>query len=74
MMDPDYIFITTMGSDPEKAMIALQEQFSSSPAWQALSAVQNGRVIELDRELFHLKPNARWAESYQVIGELLYAP
>ena len=74
MMDPDYIFVTTMGSDPKKAMAALEDEFFSNPAWQALSAVQNDRVIDLDRDLFHLKPNARWAESYQFIGDVLYGP
>ena len=74
IMNPDYIFVTTMGSDPEKAMEALENEFFSNPAWQALSAVQNDRVIHLDRSLFHLKPNARWAESYQFIGDVLYGP
>ena len=72
--DPDYIFITTMGTDHEKAMEAIKNDLSGNPAWQTLSAVQSGRVIELPKDLFHYKPNARWAESYQMIGEIIYAP
>lgn len=72
--DPDYIFITTMGSDHEKAMEALKNDLSGNPAWQTLSAVQGGRIIELPKDLFHYKPNARWAESYQMLGEIIYAP
>jgi len=55
-------------------MKALDREFAQNPAWQALDAVKNNRVIHLDRTLFHLKPNARWAESYQIIGDVLYAP
>jgi len=73
-LNPDYIMITTMGSQVEAAMKALDREFAQNPAWQALDAVKNNRVIHLDRTLFHLKPNARWAESYQIIGDVLYAP
>lgn len=71
--DPDYIFITTMGSSHEKAMEALSEALTSHPAWGTLTAVKEGRVYELPRDLFHYKPNARWAEAYALIEELVYA-
>lgn len=72
--DPDYIFITTMGASHEKAMTALAETLTEHPAWGTLSAVREGRVYELPRDLFHYKPNARWAEAYALIEELVYAP
>ncbi len=71
--DPDYIFITTMGASHEKAMEALAAQLTGHPAWGTLTAVKEGRVYELPRELFHYKPNARWAEAYALIEELVYA-
>lgn len=71
--DPDYIFITTMGSSYEKAMEALAEELTGHPAWGTLTAVKEGRVYELPRDLFHYKPNARWAEAYALIEELVYA-
>ena len=37
-----------------------------------LSAVQEGRVYVLPRELFHYKPNARWAEAYEYLLAILY--
>ena len=70
--DPDYIFVTTMGADHEKAMAAFEETLSGSPAWSGLTAVQQGRVIELPKELFHYKPNARWAEAYALIEAIVY--
>lgn len=74
MDDPDYIFITTMGESYEKAMEALRESLTGNPAWASLTAVKEGRVIELPKALFQYKPNARWAEAYDLLWSLLYAP
>lgn len=57
--DPDYIFVVTMGVNSEAAMKSLKEQFTSIPAWNTLTAVQEGRYVLLDRQLFHLHPNSR---------------
>ncbi len=70
--DPDYIFVVVMGSDGESAMQALSASMTGNPAWQGLTAVREGRFIVLDRALFHQKPNARWAQSYQYLWNLLY--
>ena len=70
--DPDYIFVVTMGESQEKALEALHETLTANPAWQGLTAVRENRFIVLDRALFHLKPNARWAQSYDFLYQLLY--
>ena len=70
--DPDFIFITTMGSSDEAAMSYMQQTFEQNPAWAGLSAVQNGRYLLLPRDLFHYKPNARWGESYAYLANILY--
>lgn len=70
--DPDYILAVPMG-DTEKAQAALAASIEADPAWSSLSAVKNGRYIVLDKELFHYKPNSRWAESYETLYEILYA-
>lgn len=70
--DPDYIFVTTMGADHEKAMAALEETLTSTPAWSGLTAVKEDRVVELPKDLFHYKPNARWAESFALIESIVY--
>lgn len=69
--DPDFIFLTTMGS-AQKAAEAFEESFTSHPAWQTLTAVKEGRFYLLEKELFHLKPNARWPESYRILYSYLY--
>lgn len=68
--DPDYIFVTTMGSDAA-ALDYFSETYENNPAWAGLSAVKNGRFFLLPKDLFHYKPNARWADSYQYLLELL---
>ena len=70
--DPEYIFITTMGSSEEAAIKSVEDELMSNPAWNELSAVKNGNVIFLDKKLFHLKPNYRWSESYEVLANYLY--
>lgn len=69
--DPDYIFVTTMG-DEQKALDYLNGLIGENPAWSELSAVKEDRYVVLPKDLFHYKPNNRWGESYQYLGEILY--
>ena len=69
--DPDYIFVTTLG-DEQKALDYLNGLIQQNPAWSELSAVKEDRYIVLPKDLFHYKPNNRWGESYQYLGEILY--
>ena len=69
--DPDFIFYTTMGNDA-KALAYLKENLESNPAWNELSAVKNGRFVQLPKEMFHYKPNAKWGEAYQYIYDIIY--
>ncbi len=70
--DPDYIFVTTMGSDTDAAMKALEDALTGQPAWQSLSAVKNGRFHVMDKALFNTKPNKQWAEAYRQVVDILY--
>ncbi len=69
--DPDVILITTMGNE-QKALDNLSATLQADPAWSALRAVENGDVNVLQKDLFHYKPNARWAESYETLATILY--
>ncbi|WP_296331438.1 ABC transporter substrate-binding protein [uncultured Treponema sp.] len=68
--DPDYIFVVAQGSE-KRAEEAFYRSFESNPAWSSLSAVKNGRVKMIPRELFNYKPNERWAEAYSYIADYL---
>ena len=68
--DPDFILFTTMGD--ESAGQAYMESLLSDPVWQTLTAVREGRVYQLPKELFQYKPNARWGEAYAYLSTLIY--
>jgi iron complex transport system substrate-binding protein len=70
--DPDYIFVVIQGSDPTDAEAMLESTLLSNPAWESLTAVQEGRYYVLDQSLYNLKPNARWGEAYTQLAEILY--
>lgn len=70
--DPDKILIVLQGADPEPAKAQLEGEVLSNPAWQQLTAVREGRVYYMDKDLYHLKPNARWGEAYDRLVEILY--
>ena len=70
LSDPDCILFTTMGD--EAAGAAYMESLMSDPVWQTLTAVKEGRVHQLPKELFQYKPNARWGEAYAYLIQFLY--
>lgn len=69
--EPYRIFVVTMGSDTEKALDNLSRMMEENPAWGTLEAVRDNRLYVMDRKLFHNKPNAKWAESYEKLSEIL---
>lgn len=69
--NPHHIFIVPMGSDTEAAQASIDKMIKENPAWNTLEAVREGRLHWLDKRLFNLKPNARWAESYRILYETL---
>ena len=68
--DPEIIFVTTMGNSSE-AMKRFETDIKSHPAFASLTAVKEGRVYILEKELFHNKPNARWGESYEILAKII---
>lgn len=70
--DPDYIFVTTQGSDNEATLQVIKDTLEDNPAWGSLSAVKNGNYHLLDKTLFNAKPNARWGEAYKILADILY--
>jgi iron complex transport system substrate-binding protein len=69
--DPHRIFAVTMGDNVEGAMSALDNMINSDPAFSSLSAVREGRIHFMDKTLFNLKPNDRWAEAYETLANVL---
>ena len=69
--EPYRIFVVTMGNDTEGAKANLFRTIKENPAWESLEAVKFDRLHIMDRRLFNIKPNARWAEAYEILGKIL---
>lgn len=70
--NPDFIFFVTMGASEEKALDSMRKVLEENPVFRNLSAVKKNRYIQLPKNLFHLKPNSRWGESYGFLADILY--
>jgi iron complex transport system substrate-binding protein len=71
-LNPDYIFVLPMGFSDEETKRALEAATSANPAWNTLSAIQNGHYYLLEKEYFLYKPNNRWDKSYEILFKHLY--
>lgn len=69
--DPDYIFFVQRGDDTEGMKEHVQRTLMEQPAWAELTAVKNGRVYFMEKNLYNLKPNHRWGEAYQGLENIL---
>ena len=70
-MAPYRIFVVTMGDDTEAAVSNVTRMMTENPAWGGLDAVGEGRLHVMEKRLFNLKPNAKWAESYEQLRDIL---
>lgn len=69
--DPDFIFIVQRGDDEAGMRAFVAAMMQENPAWQRLSAVEEGRLFFMDKNLYNLKPNHRWGEAYETLEEIL---
>lgn len=72
IFNPNKIFFIQSGDDEEGMKKAVQSMFAENPLWTELDAVKNGDVYFMDKRLYNFKPNARWAEAYEKLEEILY--
>lgn len=70
--NPDHIFVVLQSADPKDAQAVLETTLLNNPAWQSLTAVQEGRYYVMDPNLYNLKPNGRWGEAYEKLADILY--
>lgn len=69
--EPYHVFVVAMGNNIDAARASFEALLKENPAWGELKAIKEGRVHWMDKRLFNLKPNSRWAESYEVLYETL---
>ncbi len=72
LQNPDRVLIVQSGDDIQGTRENVEAMFRENPLWNELDAVKNGQVHILDKHLYNLKPNARWAEAYETLAEILY--
>lgn len=72
LCNPDRIFIVQSGDDTQGTKENIEAMFQENPLWKELEAVKNGQLYFLDKHLYNLKPNARWAEAYETLEGMLY--
>lgn len=71
LRDPDFIFIAQFGDDIKGVQTNLDNFIKDNPAWAELTAVKEGKVYLMEKALYSLKPNDRWAEAYEGLEEIL---
>lgn len=69
--DPDYIFFVQLGDDKAAVDKNIDAFIKENPAWQKLTAVKEGRVYNMDKKLYNMKPNHRWGEAYEKLEDIL---
>jgi len=69
--DPDYLFIAQRGDDRDGMITHVEAMMQENPAWLQLTAVKEGRIYYMDKNLYNLKPNQRWGEAYEKLEVIL---
>lgn len=71
-LNPDKIFFIETGDDIEGIKKNTEKMFAENPLWNELDAVKNDKVYYMDKHLYNLKPNSRFAEAYENLEKILY--
>lgn len=72
LQNPDKLFFVQTGNDMDEVKENVEQMFLENPLWNELDAVKNGQVYYMDKQLYNLKPNARFLEAYETLEEILY--
>ncbi len=71
LTQPDRIFVVQMGEDMEAIETGVDKLFKENPLWYELNAVKEGRVHFMEKRLYNMKPNVRFAEAYEGLETIL---
>lgn len=72
LKDADVIVRAAHGL-PDQAREMFAEEFATNDIWQHFTAVQEGRVYDLDSYLFNMSANFSYAEALEQLQPMLYA-
>lgn len=69
--NPDIILRFSHGN-VEETKKAFDKEFETNPVWKNLDAVKNGKVYDLDSNIFDVSANLQVGEAIKEIGKLIY--
>ena len=69
--DPD-IILRTAHAMPESVMKMFAEEFETNDIWKHFTAVQEGRVYDLDHSYFGMSANFNYPKALDVLDEIFY--
>ena len=69
--EPDVILRAAHGL-PDEARKMCAEEFSTNDIWQHFKAEQEGRVYDLDSDLFNMSANFSYEEALKALQPMLY--
>lgn len=69
--NPDVILRFTH-ADPETSRQMFEKEFAENAVWQAMDAVKNDRVYDLDPHYFGVVANVRCAQSLEQLATMIY--
>lgn len=69
--EPDVILRAAHGL-PDEARKMFAEEFATNDIWQHFKAVQEGRVYDLDSDLFNMSANFSYEEALKALQPMLY--
>ena len=69
--EPDVILRAAHGL-PDEARKMFAEEFATNDIWQHFKAVQEGRVYDLDSNLFNMSANFSYEEALKALQPMLY--
>lgn len=69
--NPDVILRFTH-ADPETSRQMFEKEFAENTVWQAMDAVKNDRVYDLDPHYFGVVANVRCAQSLEQLATMIY--
>jgi iron complex transport system substrate-binding protein len=70
-LDPDLI-LRTAHALPDLVADMFAKEFEENDIWKHFRAVQEGRVYDLDHEIFGMSANFRWPEAFERMAAIFY--
>lgn len=70
--NPDMILVTSMISSNEAAINAMEQEFTTNPAWAGIEAIKEGRVLYLPQEYFLYNSAHEYVNAIEYMAKGIY--